>query len=120
MAKLLEQWKESGRIADVTRDTINWLVEFLQPYRKETDKLQGEKYPTLPLALPAICILKKHLEPNVLDTFPQACLRRRAATFCEAKIKPTMRQKVATFLCPAYRQLLMLGDQAEQDEVCNN
>jgi hypothetical protein len=52
--------KESERIANVPREALQWLYSFLLPFKEETDKLQGEQYPTLPLVLPATAILRKH------------------------------------------------------------
>lgn len=113
-------WKQSDRLTVVSKDAIVWLVNFLSPYRKVTNNLQGEKYPTLPLALPSICKLRKHLQPQVTDTFPQAMLRSRAWTFFQAKIKPTMKQMIGTFLGPSFRHLTMLMEEPElRESVCN-
>ena len=52
----------------IDRAQVQLLLKFLEPFREESTKLEGELYPTLPLAVPVISSLKKHCETPVLPT----------------------------------------------------
>ena len=95
---------------------MQWLVEFLLPFKKHTETLEGEKYPTMPQVLPLFKKLHKRCAPQLLDTPAQAALRERAGELVAAKLQPSLKQKVATFLWPKYRHLPML-EEAERQEV---
>lgn len=95
------------------------MVEFLKPFREETVKLQAEDYPTLPLVVPCKSKLQRHCLPKVFETAAQEALRERAGGLIETKLRTTMQQKIATFLWPKYRQLLMLPvNEREEVWVC--
>ncbi|KAK3929785.1 Transposable element Hobo transposase [Frankliniella fusca] len=107
---------EQSRLDGIVLQDLQWLHNFLRVFREETDKLQGQKYPTLPFALLATCELRDHCDPVLEDTPAQTILRARVSAGVARKLKPTMQQKIATFLWPQYRHLLMLPDD-ERDEV---
>ena len=44
----------------IVRRDIKMLLSFLEPFKEETKKLEGEDYPTLPLAVLAKSKLRKH------------------------------------------------------------
>ncbi|KAK3925929.1 Transposable element Hobo transposase [Frankliniella fusca] len=107
---------EGNRLDGIVLDDMKWLLQFLLPFREETDTLQGQKYPTLPFVVLASCQLRDHCEPQLLDTDPQAVLRARVSAALARKLQPSMAHKIATFLWPQYRHLRMLTD-AEREEV---
>ncbi len=38
-----------GKLDGIDRDKVQLLIKFWQPFKRETAKLEGEDYPTLPL-----------------------------------------------------------------------
>ncbi|KAK3924635.1 Transposable element Hobo transposase [Frankliniella fusca] len=113
---LLTAHGEESRLSGIVVSDMEWLVQFLSTFKVQTDKLQGENYPTLPFAVLATRKLQDHCLPVLTDTPLQAILRARVGRAVTRKLKPSMTQKIATFLWPQYRHLLMLSD-AERDEV---
>ena len=49
-----------SKIDNIDRDRLQLLIKFWAPFKKDSDKLEGEDYPTLPLACLTIGILRKH------------------------------------------------------------
>lgn len=108
--------KQRAKLDGMAKETIVWLVGFLEPFKTETTMLEGDSYPTLPMVAPASYNLRKHCGENVADTPTQACVRARALRILKEKFKPTMQHTVATFLVPLFRQLPKLEDE-ERAEV---
>ncbi|XP_052125800.1 uncharacterized protein LOC127749881 [Frankliniella occidentalis] len=79
--RVLKEIKQEERIKDIDRRLVEWLMNFLQPFKDETKNVEGNDYRTLPLVLLAKCNLDFALEPALLDTPAQAALRNRAAQF---------------------------------------
>lgn len=109
--------KQTKRMKGIDRATLEWLVEFLRPFRDMTTRLEGNNYPTLPLVVLASQELREHCLPQAKDTPAQISLRFRASALLVLKLRPTMKQKLTTFLCPGYRTLAMLSDDAERNQV---
>jgi hypothetical protein len=114
--EVLTEVKQADRMKHMELEKLQWLESFLKPFRDVTNDLEGQLYPTLPLVLPASCNLREHCLPQLEDTAAEEAMRTRAYNLLLKKFNPTMKQKVATFLVPAYRQLLML-DEPERNEV---
>ncbi|KAK3929220.1 Transposable element Hobo transposase [Frankliniella fusca] len=113
---VLGETASNEKMSHINLDQLTKLVELLAPFEQETDKLQGQEYPTLPLAVLAICRLRAHVMPKPEDDPTLAVVRARAAVWVAAKLQPSMKHKMALFLHPRFRHLKML-DEAEQNEV---
>jgi hypothetical protein len=113
---LLTANKEESRLTGIVVSDMQWLVQFLSTFKIQTDRVQGENYPTLPFALLATRKLKDHCQPVPTDTPLQAIFRARVSRAVARKLSPSITQKMATFLWPQYRHLLMLSE-SERDEV---
>ena len=55
-------------ISSYDNSLMGELITFLQPYKEATDDMEGEKYPTLPLAVPWIFSLLAKCEVTDADT----------------------------------------------------
>jgi len=97
-------------------DRIKYVLEFCEPFETETQRLQGEGYPTLPFALLSCTRLKKHCEPNPEDDTMMRRLRQRGMQELSKRMVIQDQHKLATFLWPQFRQMSMLDD-AERKRV---
>jgi len=98
-------------ITDDEEGLMKELVDFLEPFRKETEKLQAEKTPTIQYVLLAFHLLRKHCSPKPSDSPAIAEIRRRCLKILLEKFDLQGEHKIATFLYPRYRNLRMLPDE---------
>ncbi|CAM4672842.1 unnamed protein product [Leuciscus chuanchicus] len=106
----LEARGESDRIEKITPDTLGMLVSFLKPFYDAQRELEGDKYPTLHLALLWVERLRHHCQQNANDTAQLAAVRQRHAHWLQVKMAKSVTDlhKAATFLWPKFNQLRML------------
>ncbi|XP_052123535.1 uncharacterized protein LOC127749443 [Frankliniella occidentalis] len=96
---------------------IKALIKFLKPWKTESERVQGDKYPTLQYVLVAAARLAELSEPRDGEGFKMRHLRARAAQLLEKKFIPDDLHKVAAFLWPDFRRLLMLKTHPERKKV---
>lgn len=101
---------EGDRMENITPDTLGMLVSFLKPFYDAQRELEGDKYPTLHLALLWVERLRNHCQQNANDTVQLAAVRQRHAHWLEEKMAKSITDlhKAATFLWPKFNQLRML------------
>lgn len=106
----LEARGEGDRMENITPDTLGMLVSFLKPFYDAQRELEGDKYPTLHLALLWVERLRNHCQQNANDTVQLAAVRQRHAHWLEEKMAKSITDlhKAATFLWPKFNQLRML------------
>ncbi|CAM4510656.1 unnamed protein product [Leuciscus chuanchicus] len=106
----LEARGESDRIEKITPDTLGMLVSFLKPFYGAQRELEGDKYPTLHLALLWVARLRHHCQQNANDTAQLAAVRQRHVHWLQEKRAKSVTDlhKAATFLWPKFNQLRML------------
>ncbi|KAL1282850.1 hypothetical protein QQF64_001653 [Cirrhinus molitorella] len=101
---------ESARIEKIAPDTLVFLIDFLKPFYEAQRELEGDKYPTLI----RVCLwcekLKRHCQPNALDSPQQAVLRKRHEDWLARKVIIQDLHKIVTFLWPKFNQLRMLSN----------
>jgi len=106
----------------IRREDVRLFIKFLIPFKEESVKLEGEKYPTLPLAVPSLHRLRSHCLRQLRraedeeESAPYRVIRTKALRLLDDKVKIKMAHKVATFLLPKYRKLPRLSA-AEREEV---
>ncbi|KAK3933117.1 Zinc finger protein 618 [Frankliniella fusca] len=115
--RVLRGVQQQKRLKGIKLELLQWLVAFLKPFRDETTELEANHYPTLPLVLPTSVALQEHCQPQLLDNVAQEAMRKRALKILGDTLKPTLKQKVATFLVPVYRHLVMIEDEDERKKV---
>ncbi|KAE8747952.1 hypothetical protein FOCC_FOCC005342, partial [Frankliniella occidentalis] len=108
----------ANRMRKVDRALLQHLTCFLQDFKSETKILEGNSLtqPTMPYVLLAATSLRDHCEPADGDCRQIEVARGRCLGFLNDKFKPSMKAKVATFLWPDFKELVMLP-QEERDEV---
>lgn len=104
-------------ISKIDTALVGELIAFLEPFDSHTDKLQGQKYPTMQYVTMAFDVLLDHCQPLPTDSQVMRCLREKAYRLLCEKVVITMDHKIATFLWPPSRDLLMYPKQEDKDEV---
>uniref|UniRef100_A0A1A8EL94 BED-type domain-containing protein n=2 Tax=Nothobranchius korthausae TaxID=1143690 RepID=A0A1A8EL94_9TELE len=107
LQELLQSRDESARLCNVSPDVLAFLVEFLRPFNDAQKELEGDKFPTLHLAVLWANKLKSHCQPDVADTPSQAVIRQRHLDWLTNKIEIQLLHKIAIFLWPKFNQLRM-------------
>ncbi|KAH6925931.1 hypothetical protein HPB50_012297 [Hyalomma asiaticum] len=98
-------------LEDVNKTLLTEVVEFLEPFKEASEKLEQDKVVTLPLVLMYYTKLKKHLTADSTDS-PEVCqLKSRTLEFLQIKLPIEELHKVATFLWPPFRHLRVLDEQ---------
>lgn len=98
-------------LEDVNKALLTEVVEFLEPFKEASDKLEQDKVVTLPLVLMYYTKLKKHLTAASTDS-PEVCkLKSRTLEFLQTKMQIGELHKIATFLWPPFRHLRVLEEQ---------
>ncbi|KAH9366339.1 hypothetical protein HPB48_006209 [Haemaphysalis longicornis] len=98
-------------LEDVNKALLVEVVDFLEPFKEASEKLEQDKVVTLPLVLMYYAKLKKHLTTTLTDS-PGVCkLKSRTLEFLELKLTVGELHKISTFLWPPFRHLRMLDEQ---------
>ncbi|KAK3921608.1 Transposable element Hobo transposase [Frankliniella fusca] len=118
--------KALEKIQCIDRERLQLLIKFWKPFRTEILKLEGEDYPTLPLACLSISSLQDHCQeplqrPSFSDDFEEELfeeeeddfrrLRMKTARLLDTVPQITVTHQIAFFLYPKYRELLTLSPQ---------
>ncbi|KAH7953041.1 hypothetical protein HPB49_004004 [Dermacentor silvarum] len=98
-------------LEDVNKALLTEVVEFLEPFKEASDKLEQDKVVTLPLVLMYYTKLKKHLTAASTDS-PEVCkLKSRTLEFLQTKMPIGELHKIARFLRPPFRHHRVLEEQ---------
>lgn len=96
----------------INKNTIMDLITFVEPFQEATHALEADRCLTLQLAILHVAKMAKSLdrphEPSARTT-KMSKIHLRAQNFLCTKAKLAMYHKVATFLWPHFRHLLMLS-----------
>lgn len=92
----------------VYQNTLTSVIDFLEPFKKASEELQGEDYPTLHLVMLWFYKLGAHCQPVFGDPKYIVLLRRRASALLHDKLIITDTHKIALFLCPRFKSLRMM------------
>lgn len=109
--ELLEKLEERGeraRLDQIAPDTLGFLIDFLRPFYEAQRELEGDKYPTLNRVCLWVEKIKRHCQPNALDSPQQAVVRKRHEDWLARKVIIQDLHKIATFLWPKFNQMRMM------------
>ncbi|KAE8739424.1 hypothetical protein FOCC_FOCC015076 [Frankliniella occidentalis] len=112
---VLKAAKQKKRLKGLDFASLKWLAEFLAPFRTATTALGGQLYPSLPLVVPFTCQLLEHCEAQLVDQPGEEAIRKRALQKVEAKLQPSMKHKMATFLVYDHVRSLLGGERGKVD-----
>ncbi|RXN15697.1 macrophage mannose receptor 1-like protein [Labeo rohita] len=108
--ELLESRGQSERMEGIYQNTLTTVIDSLEPFKKASEELQGEDYPTLHLVMLWFYNLRAHCQPVFGDPEYMALLRTRTLALLHEKLILTDTHKIALFLCPRYKSLKMMTE----------
>ncbi|RXG53380.1 Transposable element Hobo transposase [Armadillidium vulgare] len=103
-------------LENISKDGLEELVNFLEPFKTAIDALEYENSPTIQLVLLYRLKLCKHLKASKEDSINLKDLKERAKKYLEEEYHIFPIHKISLFLCPNFRRLRMLND-IEREEV---
>ncbi|KAJ4919149.1 hypothetical protein JOQ06_024339 [Pogonophryne albipinna] len=117
-ALLLEKGEE-GRLNDLSEDTLNAMVMFLQRFKEATKALEASKTPTLHLTAVWLDRLKRHLQPSSTDNLTFSSLKAKCLRILVEKYEIHLLHKLAMFLHPKLKSLKLLVEEHSMETVHN-
>ncbi|KAL1423171.1 hypothetical protein MTO96_021363 [Rhipicephalus appendiculatus] len=97
-------------LEDVNKALLTEVVEFLEPFKEASEKLERDKIVTLPHVLMYYTKLKRPTAASTDST--EVCkLKSRTLEFLQIKLPIGELHKMATFLWPPFRHLRVLDEQ---------
>ncbi|KAL7638099.1 UNVERIFIED_CONTAM: hypothetical protein RMT77_011724 [Armadillidium vulgare] len=103
-------------LENISKDGLEELVNFLEPFKTAIDALENENSPTIQLVLLYRLKLCKHLKASKEDSINLKNLKERSKKYLEEEYHIFPIHKISLFLCPNFRRLRMLND-IEREEV---
>lgn len=115
-----------GRIKNINTDLLEKIIQFLDPFKKASDDLEGDKCPTIHKAILYQQLLKKHLK-KYADFQTNMCksdeepttnsilqiLGKQGLKLMESKFQLSDEHEIAVFLSPKFKSLKMLSENYE-------
>lgn len=96
----------------IERRNVQLFIKFFTPFKEESQKLEGKKYPTLPLVLPAIVRLKAHCAQELCltdDPTPEGVafklIRQKVLRDINEKVQLGLTHHIGAFFHPRFRNL---------------
>ncbi|KAK1887913.1 Zinc finger protein 618 [Dissostichus eleginoides] len=117
-ALLLERGEE-GRLNDLSEETLNAMVMFLQRFKEATKALEASKTPILHLTAVWLDRLKCHLQPSSTDNLTFSSLKAKCLRILVEKYKIHLLHKLAMFLNPKLKSLKLLAEEHAMETVHN-
>ncbi|KAK3923905.1 Transposable element Hobo transposase [Frankliniella fusca] len=125
ITEALEKNGQSGKLTGIDRERVQLLIKLWLPFKQESNKMEGEAYPTLPLVVLALQRLHKHCEkPLELSRWSDdECmeevfeeeeddfrrLRLKTARLLQRTPQLDITHQIGLLLHPKYRNLQILG-----------
>lgn len=109
-------------ISALKQDELEYICNFLLPFKELTDRLEGEKNETLSLVWPIYTELWTYLQPDSTETQRPMIIieqmKNEALKYFmkrDSDFKPTMKHKIATVLNPQFKHVP--ASQVRQDDL---
>lgn len=110
ISELLKSRGQLERMEGIYQTTLTSMIDFLEPFKKASEELQGEDYPTLHFVMLWFYKLAAHCQTVFGDPEYMVVLCRRALSLLHGKLILTDTHKIALFLCPRYKSLKMMNE----------
>ena len=114
ISEILAEREEESRLDEIDVNVLSQLIQFLVPFREASLALEKEKEITLPFVLLWYTKLLAHCEIKTEDKDFMKDLKSRCSSFLKDKFALKDEHKIATFLCPSFRQLRMLSKEEKE------
>ncbi|XP_025207739.1 zinc finger protein 618-like [Melanaphis sacchari] len=112
-----------NRIQNINTELLEKITIFLEPFKKASDELEGDKYPTIQKVVLYQLLLKKHLktyaelQEDIFDANEELTpnsimqkLGKRGLEFMKSKFKLAEEHEIAIFLSPKFKCLKMFSE----------
>jgi len=112
-----------NRIQNIDTELLTEITQFLEPFKKASDELEGDKRPTIQKVVLYHLLLKKHLQTysnlqeniysNAEELTINSILQRlgkRGLEFMDTKFKLAQEHEIAVFLFPKLKSLKMFSE----------
>lgn len=109
--------KEEDRLTymeNISRDDLNEVIEVLKPLKEQTERVQAKNVGTASLPLVSLHTLLEKYKPKGDDLDLSKHLKARLSRELREVVKISDTHKIATFLDPPYRKLLMIPEERER------
>ncbi|KAJ4940039.1 hypothetical protein JOQ06_029470 [Pogonophryne albipinna] len=114
------EWDSTERrLNDLSEDTLNAMVMFLQRFKEATKALEASKTPTLHLTAVWLDRLKRHLQPSSTDNLTFSSLKAKCLRILVEKYEIHLLHKLAMFLHPTLKSLKLLVEEHSMETVHN-
>lgn len=121
-----------NRIQHINRELLEKITLFLGPFKKASDDLEGDKYPTIQKVILYQLLIKKHLETyanlheNIFNDDEELTtnsilqkLGKRGLEFMNSKFQLSEEHEIALFLSPKFKSLKMFSV-SDKARIINN
>jgi len=114
VAAVLHRAGQSCLVEDIDVELLTTVSQFLQPFEDATKELEADHVPTLHKTVLWFYELNRVLsQPSAVQLMRS--LNARASRFLREKFVIGIIHKVAIFLCPMYRRLMMFPPETRSD-----
>ncbi|KAL4126594.1 hypothetical protein QTP88_010806 [Uroleucon formosanum] len=112
-----------NRIQNIDTELLTEITQFLEPFKKVSDELEGDKRPTIQKVVLYQLLLKKHLQTysnlreNIYSNAEELTINsilqklgKRGLEFMDTKFKLAQEHEIAVFLFPKFKSLKMFSE----------
>ncbi|KAL4097820.1 hypothetical protein QTP88_022528 [Uroleucon formosanum] len=112
-----------NRIQNIDTELLTEITQFLEPFKKASDELEGDKRPTIQKVVLYQLLLKKHLQTysnlreNIYSNAEELTINsilqklgKRGLEFMDTKFKLAQEHEIAVFLFPKFKSLKMFSE----------
>ncbi|XP_058623352.1 E3 SUMO-protein ligase ZBED1-like [Onychostoma macrolepis] len=107
---------EMHRMSHISKDILQMLIHFLQPFKQATEELSGSKYCTINLVALWKTTLLTHCQFSQDDPVPLRIMKHRCMGLISERIVLGHHEKLGVLLWPKFKQLRMFTPE-EREEI---
>jgi len=115
--------EDFNRIQNINTELLAQITQFLEPFKKASDELEGDKLPTIQKVVLYQLLIKIHLQTytdqqenifNIAEELTTGSilqkLGKRGLEFMDTKFKLAEEHEIAVFLSPKFKSLKMFSE----------
>ncbi|KAK3918993.1 Transposable element Hobo transposase [Frankliniella fusca] len=114
---VLERKGQTKRLDEIPLEFLTEIVNFLEPLKLETERVQAKNCVTASLPLVSYHTLRQAYSPDEADSEPIRIMRARLYRELENVVQLTDTHKIAAFLDPSFRSFRNILSETEKSEV---
>ncbi|XP_050992283.1 uncharacterized protein LOC127181551 [Labeo rohita] len=106
---------EMHRMSHISKDILQMLIHFLQPFKEATEELSGSKYCTINLVALWKSTLLTHCQLSQDDPLPLRIMKHRCMGLISERIVLGHHEKLGVLLWPKFKQLWMFTPEEKKE-----